>query len=87
MTQKQYQEVHGEALRLFLATAAGQALFNTVSSFNPIFSVNETPHLFAKELGKREGFELCLKSIISLSMHPKTQTEPEANYGIPDAKK
>lgn len=87
MKPQQFQEVHGEALRLFIASAAGQALLTTVSAFNPSFSINETLHLFAKDIGKREGFELCLKAIMSLSMHPRTQIEPEANYGIPDAKK
>lgn len=86
MKPQQFQEMHGEALRLYLASASGQALLPTVSAFNPSFSINETPHLFAKEIGKREGFELCLKAIMSLCTAPKVQTEIEATYGIPNVK-
>lgn len=88
MTPSQYQlSPLREKHELYLKSNEGREFLNTLGSLNPAFPTSECPHLFAKGVGLREGFELCMRAIVSLSIAPKIQTEVEANYGVPDAKK
>lgn len=82
MTPKQFQDVHGPWLASILSDPKGQALLGVLASLQPPFPESEIPHLFAKGLGKREGFESCIKTIVALSIPPKIQSEVEADYGI-----
>lgn len=88
MTTKQFQDSSfGAEWKAFLATPAGQALINVGASLQPPFPTSEVPHLFAQAVGKREGFEQCIKNLVALSMAPKIQNEVEANYGIQEKPK
>lgn len=87
MTPAQFQEAHGAWLKSMLNDPKGQAMINTLVSFQPLYPKSEVPHLFGQGVGQREGFEICIKAIVSLSNAPKIKNEVEANYGVPDAKK
>lgn len=80
----QFQQVNGEWLKSILNDPKGQALLAALSSMQPPFPTSESVHIFAKEAGKREGFEQCLKSLIALCNVRDVRKEPEANYGVPD---
>lgn len=87
MTPQQFQKsTHREKLETFIKSPEGQAALNALSTFNPPFSTNENPHLFAKAVGQREGFELCMRAFILLSTIPKIHSEVEANYQVEDKK-
>lgn len=87
MTPKQFTESsNGEWLRAIIADPKGQALINTLTYYQPPFSVSEVPHIFAFQTGERKGFETCLKALVILSTPPKVQTEIEATYGVADVK-
>lgn len=86
MTPKQFQETHGEWLKSVLGDPKGQSLINVLASLQPAFGSSESVHLFARENGRREGFESCLKMLVMLSTPPKVKTEIEATYGIADVK-
>lgn len=87
MTASKFQEVHGAWLASIISDPKGQALLNTLVNFQPAYPRSDSPHLFGQGIGQREGFEICMKALVALSMSPKIQTEVEANYGVPDAKK
>lgn len=87
MTPQQFQQSpHREKVELFLRSVDGQQLMNALTAFQPAFSKNETPHLYGKENGMREGFEICIRGIVLLSTPSKPQTEITPNYGVADAK-
>ena len=84
MTPAQFQQGHGEWLKSVLMDPKGQALMNALTAFQPAFSRNEVPHLYARENGMREGFEQCIRAMVMLSTPVKPKQEVEANYGIKD---
>lgn len=88
MTASQYQiSPLREKHEAYLNSPEGRGALNALGSLNPPFPTSECPHLFAKQVGQREGFELCMKLLVALATAPKIQTEVEANYGVPEAKK
>lgn len=83
MTPQQFQQsAHRGKLEEFLRSQDGQQLMNALTAFQPAFSKNENLHLFAKENGMREGFEMCIRGMVLLSTEPKPVPEVVANYGV-----
>lgn len=82
MTITQFQQAHGDWLKSILSDPKGQSLLNVLASLQPLFPTSEVPHLFAKGIGEREGFERCIKALIQLSSAPRVPTEIEQNYGV-----
>lgn len=87
MTPQQFQQSpYREVVAADLKSIEWQNLLNALTAFQPPFSKNETPHLYAKENGMREGFEMCIRGIVLLSTQIQPKTEVVPNYGVVDPK-
>lgn len=86
MTAQEFQGLHSGDLKKWLETPAGQAFFNILNALRPNYEFPVHEHLMMANREAIRGYEMCLRNIVALTMPPKTVTQPEANYGVPDRK-
>lgn len=87
MTPVEFQSNHSGELKAFFETNLGKEFISLLNGMRPTVSEsfpNEASMI--RNYAKIEGYELCLRSIVVLTMKPKAVSQPEANYGVPDKK-
>jgi len=86
MTATEFQTNHGPQLKEVINSPWGQQFFAVLNSLRPSYEFPVHEHLMIANREAIRGYELCLKTIVALSMPPKVVAEVEANYGVPDRK-
>lgn len=85
MTTKEYQENYSGELRKFYDTNCGKELLGQISGLRPPLKESfSTEHDMIRAYGKIEGYEMCLRNLIALSLPAKNNDQPVANYGVDD---
>lgn len=87
MTVADFQKARGPELKTFLLSPLGADLLNALNSLKPALQDSfPSEHAMTRGYAKIEGYELCLRHIVALTMIPKPSSQPEADYGVPDRK-
>ena len=87
MTVADFQKTRGPWLKTILTSTEGTDLLNALNSLKPALPDSfPTEHSMTRGYAKIEGYELCLRHMVALTMIPKPSSQPEANYGVPDKK-
>lgn len=86
MSPAEFQATKGPELKAFLLSPLGTDLLNALNALKPAYEFPIHEHLMTANRESIRGYEACLKNIIALTMIPKSTTQPEANYGVPDRK-
>jgi hypothetical protein len=85
MTPTEFQQNHSGDLKAVLDTPMGKELFNVLAALRPQMPDSfPNEHSMLRAYAKIEGYEMCVRCIVSLTLSPKVQIQPEANYGVPD---
>lgn len=87
MTPAQFQIQFGPKLKEFIESDCGKHFFNQMTGLRPLHpDDNKTGDVLVRVYAKIEGYELCLRSMLTLANPPKIVVPPPQNYGIPDVK-
>lgn len=87
MNATQFQNKYAGELKAFFETSLGKNLLGTLNGLRPLHEVNPVPeHILLKTYAKIEGYELCLRNIVGLTMLPIEQKPIEADYGVKEPK-
>lgn len=84
MTKIEFQVNRSGELKKIFESQFGAELINVLGNRCPAYDASEHEHLFINNRGKIEGYNLCIRELLSLSIAPQPTSQPEANYGIPD---
>lgn len=83
MTSKEFQLKYGPELKTFLETPMGKELLGVTHGLRPALKDSfPNEHDMIRSYARGEGYEQCLRVIVSLSMIPPNPTTIEANYGV-----
>ena len=87
MTVADFQKTRGPELKKFLLSPAGVDFMNAINSLKPALQDSfPSEHAMTRAYAKIEGYELCMRHMVALTMVAKPASQPEANYGVPDKK-
>lgn len=84
MTKEEFQKKFGNDYAVMLTSPMGQAMSQVVAGLIPRYEYSNEVHLYANNRGKREGYEDCLRTILSLHVIAVQRKEVEPTYGIPN---
>lgn len=87
MTPAEFQSNHSGDLKKFFETNLGKEFISLLNGLRPAIGESfPNAETMIRSYAKVEGYELCLRNIVALTMPPKVVTQPEANYGVPETK-
>ena len=83
MTSTEFKLKYSGELKTFLESPMGRELLAVTHGCRPALKDSfSNEHDMLRTYARGEGFEQCLRVIVSLASLPVVQKEPEANYGI-----
>lgn len=83
----EFQSAYSGDLKKFFESNMGREFITLVNGLRPPLPQSfPTEHAMIRAYANAEGYETCLRTMVSLAMPPKVTPEPEITYGVSDPK-
>lgn len=87
MNPTEFKSAYSGDLKKFFESPMGREFITLINGLRPQLPQSfQTEHAMVRAYANAEGYETCLRTMVSLAMPPKVVSEPEVNYGVPDPK-